>query len=289
MFPAPFDYYTASTLPEAIALLGQHKDAKLLAGGHSLLPLMKMRLAKPPALIDIGKVKELTGIRDLGEQLAFGALTTHAQVQYSELVREECPVLSYAASLIGDMQVRNRGTMGGSLAHADPAADYPAVMLALGAELDAVGPKGKRTIKIDDFFKGLFTTALNSDEVLTEIRVPKTNRAGIGAGYEELPHPASRYAVVGVAVWLKLDGNKVADARVGVTGATDHAVRATKVENALRGNVLDHKLEDSASQLAADGITCLGDLYASPDYRAHLVSVYAKRALYKAHHDVGQD
>jgi carbon-monoxide dehydrogenase medium subunit len=289
MYPAPFDYQAPQTVSEAISLLAQHKDAKLLAGGHSLLPLMKLRLAHPSMLVDIGRITELSGIRDIGEWIAFGALTTHSQVQWSQLVREHCPVMSGAASLIGDMQVRNRGTIGGSLAHADPAADYPAVILALGAEIDAVGPKGKRTIKADDFFTGLLTTALNSDELITEVRVPKTSKAGTGTAYEEMPHPASRYAVVGVAVCLMMDGSKVGDVRVGITGASNHAVRASKMENALRGNVLDHKLEESASALAADGLTCLSDNFASSDYRAHLVHVYAKRALKKAHHGVDQD
>jgi carbon-monoxide dehydrogenase medium subunit len=289
MYPANFDYQAPKTVGEAISLLTQNKDAKLLAGGHSLLPLMKLRLAQPSMLIDIGNIKELSGIRELGDWIALGAMTTHTQVQWSEPVREHCPVLSEAASLIGDMQVRNRGTIGGSLAHSDPAADYPAVVLALGAEIDAMGTKGKRTIKADDFFKGLLTTALNPDEIITEVRVPKTDKLGIGAAYEELPHPASRYAVVGVAVWLKMDGNKVDNVRVGITGATDHAVRATNLENVLRGNVLDHKLEESASARASDGLTCLGDMFASSDYRAHLLRVYAKRALSKAHHNVVHD
>lgn len=289
MYPANFDYRAPMTVNEAVSLLTQNKEAKLLAGGHSLLPLMKLRLAQPSMLIDIGNIKELSGIRDLGDSIALGALTTHTQVQWSESIQEHCPVLSYAASLIGDMQVRNRGTIGGSLAHSDPAADYPAVILALGAEIDAVGPNGKRTIKADDFFKGLLTTALGAGEIITEVRVPKTDKLGIGAAYEEMPHPASRYAVVGVAVWLKMDGSKVGDTRVGLTGATDHAMRATKMENALRGNVLDHKLEDSASALSSDGLTCLGDMFASSDYRAHLLRVYAKRALSKAHHNVVHD
>lgn len=183
MYSAPFEYQAPQTINETIALLSQNKDAKLLAGGHSLLPLMKLRLAHPSMLIDIGRIKELSGIRDLGDWIALGALTTHTQVEWSELVREHCPVMSAAASLIGDMQVRNRGTIGGSLAHSDPAADYPAVILALAAEIDAIGPKGKRTIKAEDFFKGLLTTALNSDEVITEVRVPKTSTPAVGAAY----------------------------------------------------------------------------------------------------------
>lgn len=286
MFAAKFDYFAPASVSEAISMLGQHQDAKLLAGGHSLLPLMKLRLAQPAALIDIGSIKELKGIRDLGDWLAIGALTTHAQVQFSETVQRHCPMLADAAAIIGDMQVRNRGTIGGSLAHADPAADYPAVILALGAEIDAMGPKGKRTIKADDFFKGLFTTALAANEVLTEVRVPKTDKSGIGTSYVELPHPASRYAVVGVGVWLQMDGDKVGDVRVGVTGAAEHATRATAMEGALRGNLLNPEAEQAAAAKAADGLTCLSDLYASSEYRAHLLRVYAKRALKAAHHGV---
>jgi aerobic carbon-monoxide dehydrogenase medium subunit len=289
MYPAPFDYQAPETLNQAVSLLAQNKDAKLLAGGHSLLPLMKLRLAHPSMLVDIGRINELSGIRDMGNWIALGALTTHSQVQWSELVREHCPVLSAAASLIGDMQVRNRGTIGGSLAHADPAADYPAVILALGAEIDAFGPKGKRTIKAEDLFTGLLTTALSPEEIITEVRVPKTSKAGVGAAYDAMPHPASRYAVVGVGVWLKMEGSKVGDVRVGITGAANHAARASGMENALKGNDLDHKLEESASALAADGLTCLSDIFASSDYRAHLVRVYARRALSKAHHATDTD
>lgn len=286
MFAAKFDYFAPTSVSEAVSMLGQNKDAKLLAGGHSLLPLMKLRLAQPAALIDIGNIKELQGIRDMGDKIAIGALTTHAQVQYSELIRRHCPVLCEAASIIGDQQVRNRGTIGGSLAHADPSADYPAVMVALGAEIDAVGAGGKRTIAADDFFKGLFTTALNADEIITEVRVPKTDQAHSGAAYAELPHPASHYAVVGVAVWLKLDGNhNVQDVRVGITGATDHAMRGTAMENELKGKMLEDDLAASAPSKASDGLTCLGDMYATPNYRAHLTRVYAKRALEAARHN----
>ncbi len=283
MIPSSFDYVAPESLEEAIRALSEGgEDAKLLAGGHSLLPLMKLRLAQPPALIDIGNIRDLKGIRDAGDQLAIGALTTHAEIEHSELVRTHCRVLSETAGLIGDLQVRNRGTIGGSLAHADPAADYPATILALGAEIDAVSANGKRTIKADDFFTGLLTTALNPDEIITEVRVPKTSQDGTGAAYKELQHPASRYAVVGVAVWLRMDGNTVDDVRVGVTGATDHAVRATAMEDELRGKTLDHALMDSASARASEGLDCLSDLFASAEYRAHLVQVYARRALHAA-------
>jgi aerobic carbon-monoxide dehydrogenase medium subunit len=278
MYPGKFDYYAASSLQEALQLLGQHQDAKLLAGGHSLLPLMKLRLANPPVLIDIGRVPELRGIQQQGNTISIGALTTHHEIESSPILQERCPILSEAAALIGDLQVRNRGTIGGSLSHADPAADLPAVMLALGAEIVATGPKGQRTIPADDFFKGLMTTALNSDEVLTEIRVPVLQQGWAGA-YAKHPHPASRYAVVGVAVTGQLDAGKVKYLHVGITGASDHAYRAKNVESALIGKELNAANIAAASKHAADGMMMMSDLTASEQYRAHLAEVYTQRAL----------
>lgn len=283
MYPAQFEYYAPATVSEAVNLLGQHADAKILAGGHSLLPLMKLRLATPAALIDIGKITELRVIRDMGDTIALGALTTHHDVEHSALLRSACPLLPEVASHIGDLQVRNRGTIGGSLSHSDPAADYPAAMLALGAEIEATGAGSQRTIKAEDFFKGLLQTALNANEILTQVRVPKTRGAGNGIAYEKFSHPASRYAVVGVAVWIKIDNDQVTEVRVGITGAADHALRARAMEDAMRGKPLSDELEESASMKASDGMTCLSDMYASADYRAHLVNVLAKRALHKAH------
>ena len=280
MYSAPFDYYAATSVSEAIGLLGQHQDAKLLAGGHSLLPLMKLRLANPATLIDIGGVAELRGIQQQGNTLVIGALTTHRQIESSSLLHAACPILCEAAALIGDLQVRNRGTLGGSLSHADPAADMPAVMLALGAEMTAVGPKGSRTIKADDLFTGLFTTALAANEVLTQITVPVMAQGQAGA-YVKHPHPASRYAVVGVAVVGSADGANVKGVRVGVTGASAHAYRARKVEDAINGQTLNASTIAAAAGHAAEGAAMLSDLTASAEYRAHLVQVYTARALRK--------
>jgi carbon-monoxide dehydrogenase medium subunit len=280
MYPASFEYHRAASVEEAIGLLTRYRDdAKLLAGGHSLVPMMKLRLAQPKHVIDIGRVTGLAGIREEGGQIVIGALTTHYAVESSAAVRQRCPVLTEAAALIGDPQVRNYGTMGGSLAHADPAADWPAVMLALGAELRAVGPKGARTIKADDFFQDLFTTALGADEVLTEIRIP-IPPARSGAAYAKHPHPASRFAVVGVGASVTLDGaGRCAAARVGVTGVGSRAVRARGVEAELAGKAPDAAAIGAAAQKAADGIDINADLQGSVEYKAHLTRVYARRAL----------
>ncbi len=278
MYPGKFDYYVAKSVPEAVQLLGQHHEAKLLAGGHSLLPLMKLRLANPAVLIDIGRVPELRGIQQQGNMISIGALTTHNEIESSSLLREKCPILPEAAALIGDLQVRNRGTIGGSLAHADPAADLPAVVLALGADLIVAGPKGSRTIKADDFFQGLMTTAIHADEVLTELRVPALDRRRAGAYLKE-KHPASRYAIVGVAVVASMDKGNGQDVRVALTGASDHAYRAKRVEDALNGKLFNSDTIAAAARFAADGMTMMSDLAASANYRAHLAQVYTERAL----------
>ena len=282
MYPASFEYHRAASVEEAVGLLTRYKDdAKLLAGGHSLIPMMKLRLAQPKHLIDIGRVGGLAGIKEEGGNFVIGALTTHYAVESSAAVRQKCPMLSEAAALIGDPQVRNYGTVGGSVAHSDPAADWPAVMLALGAEIKAVGPKGARTIKADDFFKDLFTTALGADEILTEIRIPTGGHGG--AAYMKHPHPASRFAVCGVAAAVSLDASgKCTAARVGVTGVGSHAIRAKGVEAALTGKALDAATIAAASEKAAEGIEINADLQGSVEYKAHLTRVYTRRALEKA-------
>jgi aerobic carbon-monoxide dehydrogenase medium subunit len=282
MYPASFEYHRVATVEEAVGLLTRHKDdAKLLAGGHSLIPMMKLRLAQPKHLVDIGRVKALSGIREEGGHFVIGALTTHYAVESSAAIKQKCPMLSEAAAMIGDPQVRNYGTIGGSVAHADPAADWPAVLLALGAEVKAVGPKGARTIKVDDFFKDLFTTALGPDEVLTEIHIPTGGHGG--AAYVKHPHPASRFAVVGVAAAVALDGTgKCKSAHVGVTGVGSKAVRAKGVEAALTGKTLDTAAITAAAQKAADGIDINADLQGSVEYKAHLTRVYTRRALERA-------
>lgn len=278
MIPTAFDYESPRTLSEALALLASREEAKILAGGHSLLPAMKLRLTAPATLIDLGRIAGLSYIRDAQTQVAIGAMTTHAAVAASKLLRETSPLLAEAAECIGDVQVRNRGTIGGSLAHADPAADYPAAILALDAELVATSASGERVIAARDFFTGLFTTALRPNEILTEVRIPKT--LGAGTAYKKFSHPASGFAVVGVAAVVKLRGEKIESAAVGITGATASAFRARAVERALRGKPATAIAP--AAQHAAHSIEALGDTYASAEYRQHLARVYTRRALEEA-------
>ncbi|OLE55327.1 MAG: carbon monoxide dehydrogenase [Acidobacteria bacterium 13_1_20CM_3_53_8] len=283
MIPTQFDYIAPATLDEAIQLLADNAyDAKLLAGGHSLIPAMKLRLAQPAMLIDIGRIKDLAYIREEGGQILIGAMTTHYQLESSERLKEICPLLPETAGHIGDAQVRNKGTIGGSLAHSDPAADWPATVIALNGEIVATGKNGERTIKADDFFVDMLTTALEPVEILREIRVPLV-QGRAGQAYTKVPHPASGFAVVGVAVNLSLGADDVCQsASVGITGAAVKAYRARGVENALNGNRIDEALAQTASAHAADGVDLNGDLYASADYRRHLVEVYTRRAILKA-------
>ena len=283
MFPAPFDYVAPSSLQEAVQLLSKSPgEAKVLAGGHSLLPLMKLRLAAPKALIDIGRIPGLAYIRQEGDTIAIGAMTTHHQVASSELLERHAPLLAETAAKIGDVQVRNRGTIGGSLAHADPAGDYPAAVLALGATVKAVGPRGERTISIDDFFVDLLTTALAEDEILTEVRVPvQTGRAG--GAYLKFDNPASHYALVGIAAQLRLGANDtIEQIRIGVTGVGPKAYRATGVEQALVGQAPTDEAIAAAAASVADGVDVNSDIHASAEYRAHLARVYTRRAVAQA-------
>jgi carbon-monoxide dehydrogenase medium subunit len=239
MIPSPFDYYAPTSLREALDLLAQHQNAKLLAGGHSLLPLMKLRLAVLPTLIDLGRVPDLAYIREEGDTIAIGAMTTHAEIEGSDLLHRRAPLLPETAAEIGDVQVRNRGTLGGTLAHADPAADYPAALLALEAEFTLTGSNGSRTVPAEQFFVDILTTALEPGEVLTEVRFA-ADRTGTGSAYRKLHQPASGFAIVGVAARLELDGGRrCRQARVGVTGVAPKGYRATGVENALSGQALD--------------------------------------------------
>jgi len=279
MYPAQFEYHKASTVKEALDLLGKYKDeAKLLAGGHSLLPAMKLRLAQPKHLIDIGKVAGLSGVKEEGGTLVIGAMTTHYAIESSALLKSKCPLLPEVAGHIGDPMVRNMGTIGGSLAHADPAADWPAAAIALNVDLVAEGPKGKRTIKADDFFKGLLTTALADNEILTEIRVPAA-AANVKSAYVKFPHPASRFAVVGVAAVLTMDGGKVSKASIGITGAGSKAVRAKGVEAAITGKAADAASIQAAAEKGADGVDVQPDLQGSEEYKKHLLKVFSKRAI----------
>lgn len=282
MYPAPFEYHRPGSVEEAVALLGQYEDeAKLLAGGHSLVPLLKLRFAQPRHLIDLRRIPGLAGIREEGGVVAIGAATTHAQLAASELLRERVPIIPEAASQIGDPQVRSMGTIGGSLAHADPSADLPAVMLALGAELTAVGADGARTIRAEDFFVDLLTTSLAPAEVLTEIRVPAST-PGMGSAYEKYPHPASRYALVGVAVVLGVSGGAIARAQVAITGVGTHATRERAVEGALAGEPATDATLAAAAERAADGIELRSDVHGSSAWRRALAVAYTRRALSRA-------
>ena len=282
MIPAQFDYVVPSSLDEAVALLAQHQDeAKILAGGHSLIPAMKLRLAQPQLLIDIGRLKDLTYVREEDGQLRIGALTTHYELESSARLRDLCPLLAACAGSIGDVQVRNKGTIGGSLAHADPAADWPAAVLALDAELVAASANGERTIKATDFFVDMLTTALQPGEILREIRVPLA-AARTSQAYLKMPHPASGFAVVGVAVNLARQGDACQAVAVGITGVAAKAYRAAGVEQALTGGALDEQTIANASAHAADNVDLNDDLFASADYRRHLAQVYTRRAIAEA-------
>ena len=280
MISAEFEYFAPKTLEEAVALLDQHPDdAKVLAGGHSLIPAMKLRLAQPQLLIDLGKIKGLSYIREEQDQILIGAMTTHYELESSVALKQTCPLLPECASHIGDVQVRNKGTIGGSLAHADPAGDWPAAIIALRAELVASGSAGEKVIAADDFFVDLLTTALFPGEILREIRVKKP--AGrVGQSYQKVPHPASGFAVVGVAVTLTLSSDGTCEsAGVGITGLSSKAFRAATVEGALVGKTLNEQVIADAAALAADGSDANSDLYASGEYRSHLARVYTKRAI----------
>ena len=287
MIPAPFDHITPVTLDEAIRALTSHgEEAKLLAGGHSLLPLMKLRLASPKLLIDLSKIPGLAGIRQEGDKMTVGALTTHYQIESSELLKEKCPLLPQTARVIGDVQVRNRGTIGGSLAHADPAADLAAAMLALGAELRVRGAQGERWLKAEEFFLDLMTTALSPSEILTEIRIPVLS-GRCGTAYLKLPQKASGFALVGVAVWLRADGGLCADIGVGVTGLGAKPFRAVGVERHLRRKRLEPALIKTASAEVTRRIEPLGDIHASAEFRAHLARLYTYRAIVEAARTAG--
>jgi carbon-monoxide dehydrogenase medium subunit len=287
MISAQFDYVRANTLDEALALLAQNEDAKILAGGHSLIPAMKLRLAMPPLLVDIGRIKDLSYIREENGQIQIGAMTTHYQIESSDLLKKICPLLPECAGHIGDVQVRNKGTIGGSVAHSDPAGDWPAAVIALNAELVVAGKNGERLIKADDFFVDLMTTALEAGELLREIRINKSSGRS-GQAYVKMHHPASGFAVVGVAANLTLDGNGGCEsASIGITGVSSKAYRATAAESALTGCVLDEQKIANAAAHAADGVDINGDLFASEDYRRHLAQVFTKRAIAAAKERAG--
>jgi len=283
MHPYPFTYHRPASIEDALSLLGQFGDSgKLLAGGHSLLPVMKLRLAQPEHLIDITGLSDLAGVSLEGDVVSIGALTTHHQLATDAILATSAGLLAEIAHVVGDQQVRNRGTLGGALAHADPAADYPAGVLALDAEIVARGPNGERTIPLDDFFVGFLTTALEPDEILTSIQVPAL-AANTGYRYEKLQNPASGYAIVGVAAVVTLDANgNVSAARIGVTGAGDMAYRPQAVENALVGTIPTVDSVKAAAESAVDGIELLSDIHAPADYRARVTKNLVRRAVLKA-------
>ena len=284
MVAATFDYHDPSSLGEALSLLNDNQDdAKVLAGGHSLIPMMKLRLAEPGVLIDLGKIDGLSYIREDGGGLAIGAMTSYYDIMTSEAVQANAPVLGEAAGMVADPQVRNMGTIGGSLAHSDPAADLPAVMIALGAELVAgsrgmMGRVNTRSVSADDFFVDLFTTALEPNEILTEIRIP-AQAANSGAAYAKMANKASHFAIVGVAASVTVSGGTCTSASVGVTGAGASASRATAAEAALQGSSLDDAAIAGAASAAASGIDFNEDVHASAEYREHLTKVFAMRAI----------
>ena len=283
MIPAQFDYEAPATLQEAVGLLAQDPDgSKVLAGGHSLIPAMKLRLAQPQRLIDIARIRDLSYIREEGDQILIGATTTHYQIESSDLLKQICPLLPECARSIGDVQVRNKGTIGGSLAHSDPAGDWPAAAIALSADVVLVGPNGERTMKAEDFFVDLLTTALQPGEILREIRIAKP-QGRFGHAYQKVAHPASGFAVVGVAVNLVLAADGSCErAGIGITGVGSKAYRAAAVEAALKGKQFDDQTISAAAAHACDGVDANSDLYASAEYRRHLASIHTARAIKNA-------
>jgi carbon-monoxide dehydrogenase medium subunit len=280
MLPASFGYLAARSVEEALQLLTQHgDDAKLLAGGHSLIPAMKLRLASPRYLIDLGSVPGLRGVRIDGDSLAIGALTVHADIAASDLVRKQLPGLAVAASMIGDVQVRNRGTVGGSVAHADPAADLPVILTALNASFGLQSASGNRTVGAEDFFIDFYTTAIAANEVLTEIRVPLPP-SGAGTAYAKLPHPASGYVVVSAGVLIhRQPSGQCESARIAIGGMGSNPIRATATEAALQGQAFTREVIARAAAKAADGTDPDDDSYASADYKRQVATVYARRAI----------
>ncbi len=277
MIPVKFDYKRASSVEEAVAMLRDaNGDGRLLAGGHSLIPLMKLRLSEPSTLIDVGGIAGLSEIREVDGQIEIGALVTHAAVLRSELLQERAPIVSRAAAEIGDPQVRNRGTMGGSLAHADPAADMPAVMVALDAEFAITGTGGERTVRAAEFFQDIFTVDLGEDEMITAIRFAPVQTAA----YAKLHQQASHYAIVGVAAVLEMDNGVCRGARLGITGLASHAQRLPAVEESLTGQTLDAETIAAAAAQAADGFDDVNvDLHGSAEYRRAMARVFAGRAV----------
>lgn len=288
MYAPPFDYYRASSVADAHRLLASHPGAKLLAGGHSLVPLLKLRLAAPPAVVDIGRIPDLRGVTRHGSEIRIGALTTHAELAASPDLRLAAPALAEAAAMIGDPTVRNRGTIGGNVAHADPASDLPTVLVALDARITVAGPHGERTIPAEQFFTGIMATALEEDEILVSIQLHAAAKTQ-GSAYEKFSHPASRYAVLGAAALVTVDNGTFISARVAIGGLVPHARRTDAVENELIGRpITDGVIAHAAHQVGEDlreDVT--GDIFASAEYRVAMAPVYIKRAVVTAVARVG--
>jgi len=283
MFPSSLEYFRPSSIPEALTILTKYRDdAKVLAGGQSLVSMLKLRLASPKCLVDINRIEGLGYIREeKGGKIAIGAMTRYAELRESVLLQEKCPLLPSAAAVVGDVQVRNRGTIGGTVAHADPAGDVPAAVLALNADIKAIGPKGERWMEAKDFFLGMYATELQPDEILTEIRVPVLT--GRKSAYIKSARRPSDFALVGIAVCFELAADqKCTDISVAVTGITDKPYRATQLEETLKGQPLDQKTVQAAAPLMTEGIYLTGNMHASPEFRAHLAQVYLWRAIQAA-------
>jgi len=271
-----FEYTAPKTLDEALHLLAA--GAKPLAGGMSLIPMMKLRLAAPEHLVDLGKLRDLNYIREAAGALHIGATTTHAELESSSILRQKCPLLAETAAAIGDVQVRNMGTIGGSVAHADPSADYPAALQALETKLVLKGAKSERTVTAAEFFVDAFTTSLEPTEIIREVIVP-VEAAGTGTRYQKMPQPASGFAIVGVAARVRKSGGKIAFVRIGVTGLSNRSYRATAAEKALEGKAGSAAEIQNAAALVAQGVDANSDLHASAEFRRHLAAVHTARAL----------
>ena len=283
MIAQKFDYIVPASLGDAVNLLQKHGHrAKILAGGHSLIPMMKLRLAAPELLIDIGRIPELSYVKEESGKIRIGALTTHHLIQTSDLIQRRLPALADAAGLIGDIQVRNKGTIGGSIAHADPAADYPASILAFDATIVTLGPKGERLIPASKFFLDMMTTALEPNEIVREIQMA-TKPAKVGSVYLKMAQKASGFAICGVAAVVELDpSGGLTNVGIGITGVASRAFRASKTEAALRGQKPSADILKAACEKASDGVIALEDIHASGDYRLDLARIYARRAIQAA-------
>lgn len=278
MIPSSFTYKRAGSVAEALQLMSDSSDSKFLAGGHSLLPAMKIRLSDPEVLIDISKIDGLKGISEEGGNIVIGSLTTHGEIASSELIGKKLPIMAEGAGLIGDVQVRNRGTIGGSIAHADPAADWPAILIAVGASFEVQGGSGKREIPASEFFMGLFTTALQEGEIITSIKVPVPD-SNTRSTYVKFMQPASRFAIVGCAVVVTVENGSCTKACIAIGGASVTPFRDNGVENALVGKAFNASTIGSAANLATNGVQLRSDHFASGEYRGQIAKVYTQRAL----------